>query len=67
MDEALWVLCTCPVAQSKVGALVFNATDVPDGGEAGVVGVILRPQILQLQDLCLSLKHKRTSPDLFQV
>lgn len=60
-------LCTCPVAQSEVGALVFNATDVPDGGEAGVVGVILRTQILQLQNLCLSLKHKRTSLNLFQV
>lgn len=70
--SVLWVklcgfLCTCPVAQSEVGALVFDATDVPDGGEAGVVGVILRPQILQLQNLCLSLKHRRTSLDLFQL
>lgn len=50
-------VCTCPVGQTEEGALVSYTTDVPDGGDAGVVSVILRTEVLQLQYLRLALKH----------
>lgn len=55
------VCATCPVVQAEVGALVSDAADVPDGGDAGVFSVILRTKILQLQDLRLPLQsHTHT-------
>lgn len=53
-------LCTtCVVAQSEVGALVPDAADIPDGGYASVVSIVLRTKVLQFKDLCLALKYKR--------
>lgn len=48
---------TCPVVQTEVGALVSDAADVPDGRDAGVLGIILRTKILQLQDFRLTLEQ----------
>lgn len=62
--RAVCVLClcaTCPVVQIEEGALVPDPTHLADGGDAGVLGVILGTEVLQLQDLGLPLQHTRTT------
>lgn len=47
---------TCLVGEAEDHAAVGDAADVPHRGDAAVVGVVLRPQVLQLQNLRLSLQ-----------
>lgn len=47
---------TCLIGESEDNAAVRNPTHISDRGDAAVVGVILRTQVLQLQDLCFPLQ-----------
>lgn len=47
---------TCLVGESEDDAAVRDAAHVPDGGDAAVVGVVLGPQVLQLQYLRFPLQ-----------
>lgn len=47
---------TCFIGEPEDDPTVRNAADVPDGGNAAVVGIVFGPQVLQLQDLCFPLQ-----------
>lgn len=46
---------TCFIGEAEGDHLVGDAADIPHRGDAAVIRVVLRAQVLQLQDLCLSL------------
>lgn len=43
--------CTCGVGETEGDGLVWDATHVAHRHLAGVAGIVLGPQVLQLQDL----------------
>lgn len=47
---------TCLVGESEDHAAVGDAAHISDGGHAAVVGVVLRTQVLQLQNLRFPLQ-----------
>lgn len=51
---------TCLVGEFEDDVSVGNATDVPNGSDAAVVGIVLRTKVLQLQDLRLPLQLRYT-------
>lgn len=54
-EMRLWYM-TCFIGESEDDPTVRNAAHVPDRGDAAVVRVVFRPQVLQLQDLCFPLQ-----------
>lgn len=60
------VVCvTCFIGQSEDDPAVWNAAHVAYGGDAAVVSVVLRPQVLQLQDLSLPLQLRARGREQF--
>lgn len=47
---------TCLVREPEGHHLVRDAADIPHRGDAAVIRVVLRSEVLQLQDLCFSLR-----------
>lgn len=56
MSLALRWSPTGPVGESEDHAAIGDPAHVPDRGDAAVVGVVLRTQVLQLQNLCFPLQ-----------
>lgn len=56
MSSVLHWSRTCPVGEREDHAAIGDPAHVPDRGDAAVVGVVLRTQVLQLQYLCLPLQ-----------
>lgn len=56
LKHVCWCV-TCPVVQIEDGTLVPDATHLADRGNTGVLGIILRTEVLQLQDLGFPLQH----------
>lgn len=52
---SLWT-CTCPVSEREDHAAIGDPAHIPDRGDAAVVGVVLRTQVLQLQNLRFPLQ-----------
>lgn len=52
---------TCFICEPEQDVFVRDAAHVAHGGNAAVVGIILRPQVLQLQDLRLPLQLRPTA------
>lgn len=48
--------CTCLIGESEDDAAIRDAAHISDGGDAAVVGVVLRTQVLQLQYLRFPLQ-----------
>lgn len=46
------------VGEAEGDHFIRDAADIPHRGDAAVVGVVLRSQVLQLQDLGFSLEKK---------
>lgn len=47
---------TCLICESEDNTAIRDPTHIPDGGDAAVVGIVLRTQVLQLQNLCFPLQ-----------
>lgn len=47
---------TCFIRESEGHHLVRDAADIPHRGDAAVIRVVLRSEVLQLQDLRFSLR-----------
>lgn len=52
--------CTRGVREPEGDGLVWDAAHIADRHLAGVAGIVLRPQVLQLQDLGLPLGSSRS-------
>lgn len=50
------IALTCFVGKLEHDVLIGNAADVANGRDARVVGIVLRSEVLQLQDLRLPLQ-----------
>lgn len=56
MHKSQYSWSTCLVGESEDYAPIRDPTHVSDRGNAAVVGVVLRTQVLQLQDFCFPLQ-----------
>lgn len=55
-SNSIIVCLTSLIGESEDNTAVRDSTHISDGGDAAVVCVVLRTQVLQLQNLCFPLQ-----------